>query len=129
MIVRTYISIQGASFSPAEFQVRAGGNARRRKGPGRPLTDLPLEYWTSSEATGSTTDVDTALLASIAELKPQLEERKDREQLNIMAHVVLEYAEGDDPVGFHAPAELIGALSSIGAALDIDAVQQVASSK
>ena len=124
MLAKTYISIQGAAFSPAEFQKLAGGDAKRRRSSGAPLTDVQLDYWTSRETSGAVSDVAIPLLTLAIELKGHLESLGMHHQLQVIAHVVLEYSAGEEPTGLYVSPELVGALSHIGASLDVDAVQR-----
>lgn len=127
MLTRTYISIQGPSFDPSTFEKVAGGRARRRKHSGAPLTDVSLDYWASSEKSGKFAEVEANLLGILSELVPHGAGLRKMEGIQVIAHVVVEFEPGDEPVGMHFSRDVMALLGEIGAALDIDAVARTTS--
>lgn len=125
MRARTYLSVQGGSFKPSDFHLRAGGHVRRRKHSGSPLTNLPLEYWASAEKPGEPHEVDASLSSLLTGLVPLLTGVAKTEGILILAHVVLEFDQGEEPAGLYFSEKTLQMLSEIGAALDVDAVPQL----
>lgn len=125
MRARTYLSVQGGSFNPSDFHLRAGGHMRRRRHSGSPLTNLPLEYWASAVTLTEPHEVDASLSSLLTGLVPLLTGVAKMEGILILAHVVLEFDQGEEPAGLHFSEETIQMLSEIGAALDVDAVPQL----
>ena len=124
MVVRAYVSIQGISFNPTQFQAKAGGEARRRKHSGAPLANVPLEYWVSAERIG---DMKTAISGLIA-ICDQLAEHSSLlprgEDVGLIGHLVVEYSNDEELAGSYFPPALVSRLASLGGALDIDAVRR-----
>ena len=122
MRARTYLSIQGDSFSASDFQRKAGGRVRRKKHSGEPLTNLPLEDWASDDKSTQPHDIDASLSSLLAELIPLLAGVARTRGILILAHVVLEFDGGEEPAGLYFSERTIQMLSEIDAALDVDAV-------
>lgn len=125
MRARTYLSVQGDSFNPSDFHRRAGGHVHRRRHSGSPLTNLPLEYWASDEKLSGSHEVDASLSSLLTGLVPLLVGVIKTQGILILAQVVLEYDQGEEPVGLYFSEKTIRMLSEIGAALDVDAVPLV----
>lgn len=125
MRARTYLSVQGGSFNASDFHRKAGGYVRRRKHSGSPLTNLPLEYWASAEELSEPHEVDASLSKLLAGMVPLLTGVARTQGILILAHVVLEFGEGEEPLGLYLSDKTIQMLSEIGAALDVDAVPLV----
>jgi hypothetical protein len=129
MQARTYISIQGSSFNPQEFDAQGGstigGEVRKRKHTGAPLTNVPLDFWSSKVSQGSSDDVSQRLAILLKEVAPFVVRLSDRSGLRIYAHVVLEFDQGEEPAGLFFSTETIALLNDVGAELDIDAVPRL----
>lgn len=129
MRIRVYISLQGKSFNPLDFHKMASrslsGHVRQRKHSGKPLADVPLEYWSTSEIEVTTSDPEPQLADLLSRLLPLLSASPRVEEIEILAHVVIEFDQGEQPRGFFFSRETIGLLNSVGAHLDIDAVPRV----
>src|SRR5262245_48188624 len=125
MRARTYLSVQGDSFNVSDFQRKAGGHVRRRKHAGSPLTHVPLEFWASAEEPSEPHEIDASLSKILPGVVPLLTDVKGRQGILILAHVVLEFGEGEEPMGLYFSDRTIKMLSEIGAALDVDAVPLV----
>lgn len=123
MRARAYLSVQGELFSAADLQRIAGGRVRRKRHSGAPLTNLPLEDWASDEKQGKPHEVDEILLSLLTGLVPMLSGVAKAPGILTLVHVVLEYDEGEEPVGLCFSEKTIQMLSEIGAALDVDAVR------
>jgi hypothetical protein len=125
MRARAYLSIQGEFFNAADFQRKAGGRVRRKKHSGAPLTNLPLEDWASGENQSDPHEVDAGMSNLLTTLVPLLSGVAKTPGIMILAHVVLEFDEGEEPVGLYFSEKTIQMLSRIGAAIDVDAVPLV----
>lgn len=122
---RAYLSVQGGSFNVSDFQQKAGGQARRRKHSGSPLTNLPLDFWTSVEKPCEPHEVDAALSSLLTDLTPLLTGIARTQGVLILAHVVLEFDEGEEPAGIYFSEKTIQMLGAISAAIDVDAVPRL----
>lgn len=130
MQARIYISLQGPSFNPHEFHARVGGavqgRVRRRRQNGAPLTNVPLDYWASVATVVAAGEVGVSLGDLLSRLLPFVRPMLEKASPRVVAHVVLEFGLGEEPVGLNFPQKTIELLREIGAELDIDAVRRVA---
>lgn len=122
MRARIYLSVQGDAFSAGDFHRRAGGHVRRRKHSGSPLSNLPLEFWASAEMVSEPHEVDARLSSLLTGLVPLLAGVTKAPGILILAHIALEFDQGEEPAGLYFSEKTIQMLSEIGAALDVDAV-------
>jgi hypothetical protein len=81
-----------------------------------------LEYWASAEKPSEPHEVDASLSGLLTGLLPQLTGVGMTQGILILAHVVLEFDQGEEPAGLYLSEKTIQMLSEIGAALDVDAV-------
>ena len=132
MQARIYVSLEGSSFDPSDFHARVGGvvhgQVRRRKHTGAPLTNVPLEYWASAATVVDPGEVGSKLCDVLSRLVPFVRSLPERGALQVLAHVVLDFDPGEEPVGLNFPQNAIELLREIGAELDIDAVPRLTSS-
>lgn len=128
MRTRIYVSVQGKTFNPGEFHKSVKppliGHVRRRKHGGKPLTDVPLEYWSTAEIE-VTGDLDLALAGLLEKLLPAFPPSRCAAELEVMAHIVIEFMHGEEPKGLFLSRNTIRLLGEVGAQLDIDAVPHV----
>lgn len=129
MRIRTYVSVQGKAFNAQEFHKTANkslsGHVGRRKHTGKPLADVPLEYWSTSEVVVTTSDPEPELAALLGRFVPLLSALPGSKEIEVFAHVVIEFDQGEEPRGFYFSRKTIGLLNAVGAHLDIDAVPRV----
>ncbi|HTE39253.1 MAG TPA: DUF4279 domain-containing protein [Steroidobacteraceae bacterium] len=129
MRARTYISIQGSTFNPREFQahlsVANNGEVRRRKHSGAPLADVSLDYWVSASSLGDADNIGAHLCKLLQGISSFINQIPEKAGLRILAHVVLEFEPGEEPVGLYFSNEVIGLLNGVGGELDIDAVPRI----
>ncbi len=123
MRARAYVSVQGESFNAGDFQLRAGGRVRRKKHSGAPFANHPLEDWASVETPIGPYGIDASLSNLLTELTPVLAGVAKTRGISILAHVVLEFDQGEEPIGLYLSEETIHILNELGAALDVDAVR------
>jgi hypothetical protein len=81
-----------------------------------------LEYWASVEKPSEPHEVDASLSSLLTGLVPLLAGVAKAQGILILAHVVLEFDQGEEPAGLYFSEKTIQMLSEIGAALDVDAI-------
>jgi len=118
--------IDGDEFDPYEFQKNApagfSGEVKQRKYNSRSPSAPPTPFWKSADVITKSNRPEIDLLEVLRNFRPIILSLKNRNGLRIMATLVIEYEEGDEPRGLFFDCETIGLLNEINAQLDIDAV-------